>query len=103
MFNELIEKVRALKAIKHSDVTLLVIDAVEGITDQDKKIGEISNDAGKGIIIAVNKWDLVENKHSTTVNEFTKDISSFASEGDNLIKIVPGIEFNVNILKVSLE
>ena len=69
---------RALKAVKSSDVTVLVIDASQGITDQDKKIGEISNDDGKGIIIAVNKWDLVEDKTSTTINEFTKNIRSEA-------------------------
>ncbi|OGI23664.1 MAG: ribosome biogenesis GTPase Der [Candidatus Melainabacteria bacterium RIFOXYA12_FULL_32_12] len=63
---------RSIKAIKNSDVTLLLIDATEGITDQDKKIGEISNDAGRAIVIAVNKWDLIEDKHSTSTNEFTK-------------------------------
>ncbi|HBH18539.1 MAG TPA: ribosome biogenesis GTPase Der, partial [Cyanobacteria bacterium UBA9579] len=69
---------RSIKAIRESDVTLLIIDATEGITDQDKKIGEISNDAGRGIVIVVNKWDLIEDKHSTTINEFTKTIRSEA-------------------------
>lgn len=73
---------RAIKSIRSSNVTLLVIDAVEGITDQDKKIGEMSNEAGKALIIAVNKWDLVENKHSTTVNEFTKKIREEAPHLD---------------------
>lgn len=65
---------RAIKAIKNSDVTLLMVDAVEGLTDQDKKIINLSEDAGRAIIIAVNKWDLVEDKTSTTINDFTKKI-----------------------------
>jgi len=65
---------RAIKAIQDSDVTVLLIDAVEGLTDQDKKIAEISNDAGKGILLVVNKWDLVENKETYTINEYTKSI-----------------------------
>ena len=44
-----------------------MIDSEEGITDQDKKIAEISNDAGKAIILIVNKWDLIENKQSNTI------------------------------------
>ena len=51
---------RAIKAIRSSDVSVLLVDAEEGITDQDKKIAQISNEAGKAIIIAVNKWDLIE-------------------------------------------
>jgi len=65
---------RSIKAIKNSDVTLLLISAEEGITDQDKKIAEISNEAGRGLVILVNKWDLVEDKKSNTINEFTKKI-----------------------------
>ncbi|MEW5821273.1 MAG: ribosome biogenesis GTPase Der, partial [Cyanobacteriota bacterium] len=45
-----------------------------GITDQDKKIADYSNDCGKGLIIVVNKWDLISDKHSTTINEFIKEI-----------------------------
>lgn len=69
---------RAIKAVHNSDVTILVIDATQGLTDQDKKIAEISNDSGKGIVLVVNKWDLVENKTSTTINQFTKEIRSDA-------------------------
>lgn len=65
---------RAIKAIQHSDITVLVIDATEGLTDQDKKIAEISNDAGKAILLIVNKWDLIENKETNTINKFTKAI-----------------------------
>ncbi|MCK5176245.1 MAG: ribosome biogenesis GTPase Der, partial [Candidatus Aenigmarchaeota archaeon] len=65
---------RAIKAIRDSDVSLLLIDAVEGMTDQDKKIGQIIIEAGKAVIILVNKWDLIERKTSSTINEFTKKI-----------------------------
>jgi len=65
---------RAIKAIQNSDVTVLIIDAIEGLTDQDKKIAEISNDAGKAILLIVNKWDLVENKETYTINKYTKSI-----------------------------
>ena len=65
---------RAIKAIRSADVSVLIIDAVEGITDQDKKIAEITNDAGKAIIIVVNKWDLVENKETNTINIYTDKI-----------------------------
>jgi GTP-binding protein len=69
---------RSLKAIKRADVVLLMLDAVEGITDQDKKIGNIIIDAGKAVIMPVNKWDLVESKTSTTVNEVSKKIHNEA-------------------------
>ncbi len=65
---------RAIKAIRDSDIAILVIDATEGLTDQDKKIASIVIEAGKGMIAAVNKWDLVENKASSTINKFEKEI-----------------------------
>ena len=67
---------RAIRSIRECDVALLVIDATEGISDQDKKIASIITDAGKGLIIAINKWDLIENKKSNTINEFTKKITN---------------------------
>ena len=51
---------RAIRSIKDCDVALLVIDATEGISDQDKKISSIITEAGKGLIIPINKWDLIE-------------------------------------------
>lgn len=63
---------RAINSIRNCDVALLVIDALDGISDQDKKIASIITEAGKGLIIAINKWDLVENKKSNTINEFNK-------------------------------
>ncbi|MBY0402940.1 MAG: ribosome biogenesis GTPase Der [Cyanobacteria bacterium] len=65
---------RALRAIRQSNVTVMVIDATEGVTDQDKKIIETSNEAGRGLILVMNKWDLVPDKKPNTVNEFTKDL-----------------------------
>lgn len=65
--------VRAIQAVEDADITILMMDAEEGLTDQDKKIAELSNEAGKGIILAVNKWDLIE-KDNSTINTFTKDI-----------------------------
>lgn len=66
---------RAIRSIRECDVAVLVIDATEGISDQDKKISAIITEAGKGIIIAVNKWDLVENKQTNTMNQFEKQIA----------------------------
>lgn len=66
---------RAIRAIRDCDIAILVIDALEGISDQDKKISSIITEAGKGIIIAVNKWDLVENKQTNTMKEFEKKIA----------------------------
>lgn len=67
---------RAIRSIRDCDVALLVLDAAEGVSDQDKKISSIITEAGKGIIIAVNKWDLIENKKSDTINKFEKMLSN---------------------------
>lgn len=65
--------IRAVAAIKRANVCLLVIDAAEGVTEQDKKIAGYSHENGKGMIILVNKWDLIE-KDNRTMNEFIKEI-----------------------------
>lgn len=65
---------RAIRAIRNADIAVLTIDATEGITDQDKKISAIIQEAGKGLILAVNKWDLVE-KDTHTINQFEKDLA----------------------------
>ena len=64
---------RAKMAVERANVCLLVIDAAEGITEQDEKIAGIAHEAGKAVIICVNKWDLIEKDNKTT-NEFTKRI-----------------------------
>lgn len=66
---------RAIRSIRECDVALLVIDAMEGLSDQDKKIASIITEAGKGIIIAVNKWDLVEDKKANTLSQFDKELA----------------------------
>ncbi len=65
--------IRSISAIERSDVCILMIDAVEGVTEQDKKIGGMAHEAGKGVVIAVNKWDLIE-KDSQTMGTFTRKI-----------------------------
>lgn len=73
---ESIEKfsiMRTLFAIERSDVCLMMIDANEGVTDQDAKIAGEAHEAGKGIIIVVNKWDEIEKDNNTT-EKFKKDI-----------------------------
>ena len=65
---------RAVAAVERCDVCLLMIDATEGITEQDKKIAGIAHEAGKGIVVVVNKWDLIE-KETNTMNEFRKMIA----------------------------
>ncbi|MBR3635305.1 MAG: ribosome biogenesis GTPase Der [Lachnospiraceae bacterium] len=70
--------VRTVSAVERADVVVLLIDASEGVTEQDAKIAGIAHERGKGFIIAVNKWDLIE-KNNSTVNEFTKKVRSTLS------------------------
>lgn len=65
--------IRAVAAVERCDVAILVIDANEGITDQDTKIAGIAHERGKAAIIAVNKWDSIE-KDEKTMNKYLKDI-----------------------------
>jgi len=72
--NESIERysvLRALSAIRRCDVALIVIDAVEEATEQDEKIAGLVHEEGKGAILVVNKWDLIE-KDTYTMNEYRK-------------------------------
>ncbi|MDR1913651.1 MAG: ribosome biogenesis GTPase Der [Clostridiales bacterium] len=66
---------RAVSAVSRADVCVLLIDAEEGITEQDSKIAGIAFERGKAIVIAVNKWDLIE-KDDKTMNIFMKDIAN---------------------------
>ena len=70
--------VRTVSAVEKADIVVLVIDAVEGVTEQDAKIAGIAHERGKGIIVAVNKWDAVE-KDNKTVNTFTAKVRSTLS------------------------
>ncbi len=71
--------VRTVAAIERSDITVLVIDAVEGVTEQDAKIAGIAHERGKGVIIAVNKWDICPDKDDKSVYRFTEQIRSVLS------------------------
>ena len=65
--------IRTVAAVERADVVIIMIDALEGITEQDSKIAGIAHERGKGIIIAVNKWDAIE-KNDKTIYEFTNKI-----------------------------
>ena len=67
--------IRAVAAIERSDVALLMIDAAEGLTEQDKKIAGVAHEAGKGIIVVVNKWDLIA-KETNTMRDFKRKIEA---------------------------
>ncbi|SFQ05729.1 GTP-binding protein [Lachnospiraceae bacterium XBB1006] len=73
--------IRAVAAVERADVVLLMIDATEGVTEQDAKIAGVAHDRGKGIIIVVNKWDAIEKNDKTMYRETEKirDILSFMS------------------------
>ena len=65
--------IRTVTAVERADVVLMVIDATEGITEQDAKIAGIAHERGKGIVVVVNKWDAIE-KNDKTMYEFEKEI-----------------------------
>ena len=65
--------IRTVTAVERADVVLMVIDATEGVTEQDAKIAGIAHERGKGVIIVVNKWDAIE-KNDKTMNEFEAQI-----------------------------
>ncbi|MCI8661242.1 MAG: ribosome biogenesis GTPase Der [Lachnospiraceae bacterium] len=70
--------IRTVSAVERADVVVLVIDAVESVTEQDAKIAGIAHDRGKGVIVAVNKWDALE-KDDKTIYEYTKRIQNTLS------------------------
>ena len=96
--------IRAVTAVERADVCIIVIDATEGVTEQDAKIARIAHDRGKGIIIAVNKWDAIEKDDKTIYRhtEKIRDILSFmpyaeiifisAKSGQRLNKIFETID-----------
>ena len=74
--DEPIEKysiIRSLRAVDRSDVVLMVIDAIDGVTEQDKKIAGYAHEAGKGIVLVVNKWDLYD-KDNTSTLRYTENL-----------------------------
>ena len=70
--------IRTVAAIERSDVVILMIDATEGVSEQDAKIAGIVHDRGRGLIIPVNKWDAIE-KDNHTVKEYTKKVRDILS------------------------
>ena len=70
--------IRTVTAVERADVVVIVIDAVEGVTEQDAKIAGIAHERGKGIIVAVNKWDAIE-KTDKTIYEYTRKIKDTLS------------------------
>ena len=70
--------IRTVSAVDRCDVAILVIDAVEGVTEQDAKVAGIAHDRGKGVIIAVNKWDAIE-KDDKTIYRFTEKVMEVLS------------------------
>lgn len=70
--------IRAVTAVERADVCIIVIDATEGVTEQDAKIAGIAHERGKGIIIAVNKWDAIE-KDDKTIYKHTEKIRQILS------------------------
>ena len=74
--DEPIEKysiIRSLRAVDRSDVVLMVIDAIDGVSEQDKKIAGYAHEAGKGIVLVVNKWDLYD-KDNTSTLRYTENL-----------------------------
>ena len=70
--------IRTVTAVERAEVVVVVIDATQGVTEQDAKIAGIAHERGKGIIVAVNKWDAIE-KNDKTIYEFTKKIKDTLS------------------------
>ena len=66
--------IRSLRAIDRSDVVLLMINAAEGITEQDKKIAGYAHESGRGVVIVVNKWDIYPEKDDRSTLRFTEDL-----------------------------
>ena len=77
--------IRTVTAVERADVVVVVIDAEEGVTEQDAKIAGIAHDRGKGILVAVNKWDAIE-KNDKTIYEYTNKIK-------NTLSFMPYAEF----------
>lgn len=70
--------IRTVTAVERAEVVLMVIDATEGVTEQDAKIAGIAHERGKGVIIVVNKWDAIE-KNDRTMREYESDIRQVLS------------------------
>ena len=96
--------IRAVTAVERADVCIIVIDATEGVTEQDAKIAGIAHDRGKGIIIAVNKWDAIEKDDKTIYRhtEKIRDILSFMPYAEIIFISARSDSVSIRFLKQSM-
>ncbi|WP_020569531.1 ribosome biogenesis GTPase Der [Neolewinella persica] len=91
---------RAIKAIEKSDVVVLMIDATDGVESQDLAIFRIAQKRNKGIVIAVNKWDLIENKETNTARDFEQTVREKFAPFNDLPVIFMSVLEKQRIMKV---
>ena len=97
---EFYSTLRTLNAIENSDVCILMIDATQGIEAQDLHIYDIIIKSKKGVVIVVNKWDLVENKDSNTINSYTTAIQEATKPFNDVPIIFTAVPDKQRIMKV---
>lgn len=91
---------RAIRAIEKSDVVVLMIDATDGVESQDLAIFRIAQKRNKGIVIAVNKWDLIENKETNTARDYEKTVREKFAPFNDLPIIFMSVLEKQRIMKV---
>jgi GTP-binding protein len=91
---------RAIRAIEKADIIVLIIDATDGVESQDLAIFRIAQKRNKGVVIAVNKWDLVENKETNTARDFEKTITEKFAPFNDLPVIFMSVLEKQRIMKV---
>ena len=94
---------RAIRAIRECDVALLVIDSVEGLSDQDKKIASICEEAGCGLILAFNKWDLIKNVQTHKFEEEIEKEAPFLNYAQKIFISAKTGQRLEHIFKIALE
>ena len=94
---------RAIRSIRECDVALLVIDSTEGISDQDKKIASICEEAGCGLILAFNKWDLIKNTQTQTYEKDIEKNAPFLNYAQKIFISAKTGQRLDNIFKVALD
>ena len=91
---------RAIKAIEKSDVVILMIDAVDGVESQDLAIFRIAQKRNKGMVIAINKWDLIENKETNTARDYEQKVREKFAPFNDLPVIFMSVLEKQRIMKV---
>lgn len=92
--------IRAIKALDEADVCLLVLDAEKGITAQDVNIFSLATRKGKGVVVLVNKWDLVENKATNTARDYEKQLKEKLAPFTDVPVIFISVKEKIRIFKV---